>query len=387
VPDLPEPEVDGAELLAASVRFGRALHAEGLAADLSAAMDFARALTLVEIGDREVVRAAGEAIFVRRVDEIPTYRAAFERFWRRPGVAFGESPRAPMRERRGMAREEEAAGQDEEVAEDGSLARRVGYSPLEMLRHRSFERMTHAELLEAQRLIDQLGPRIALRRTRRAELHPHGRLLAPRAMLRRNLANGAEPLEWVWRRPIRRPRPIVVLVDISGSMERHARLLLRFVHALSRGPVKVEAFVFGTRLTRVTRLMRERDVDRALERVADAVEDWSGGTRIGEAFRAFNQRWARRVLPISGVVIVLSDGWDRGNADRVAEETARLQRGCYRLVWLNPLAAADSYEPLAAGMAAAYPFIDDFMPAANIAHLEELGALLGRDRHPSSQAA
>ncbi|MGH2356627.1 MAG: vWA domain-containing protein, partial [Candidatus Limnocylindria bacterium] len=349
--------------------------------------DFARALMLVDIGDREVVRAAGEAIFVRHADEIPVYRSAFERFWRRPGIAFGESPRAPRRERAAMGSEDDNALGDEAIAGEGELARRVGYSPLELLRHRSFDQMTAAELQEAQRLIDQLGVRVALRRTRRSDLHPHGRLLAPRVMLRRNLGNGAEPLEWVWRRPVRRPRSMVVLCDISGSMERHARLLLRFVHALGRGPVRVESFVFGTRLTRITRAMRERNADRALARVTELVEDWSGGTRIGDAFRAFNLRWARRVLPSSGVVIVLSDGWDRGNPALVGEETARLERSCHRLVWLNPLAAADGYQPLAAGMAAARPFVDHFLPAANLAHLEELGALLGLGDRTVGRAA
>ena len=196
-------------------------------------------------------------------------------------------------------------------------------------------------------------------------------------MFRRNIATGGQLTEWVWRRPVKAPRKIVVICDISGSMERHARLLLRFIQALSASSaVKTESFVFGTRLTRVTRLLRDRDRDRALARVAESVNDWAGGTRIGESFRDFNLHWARRTLRSSGVVIVVSDGWDRGDPALVATETARLRRNCHRLVWLNPLAGTPGYEPLAGGMRAAFPYIDDFLPAGTVASLERLGEIL-----------
>ena len=201
---------------------------------------------------------------------------------------------------------------DDESPIEGVVISPDAYSQGEVLRHRDFDRMTPSELREAERLIDLLEPRLERRRTRRYELHSHGRRLAPRAMFRRNLGTGGQLLEWVWRRPVHEPRSLVVICDISGSMERHSRLLLRFVQALSASTtVKTEAFVFGTRLTRVTRLLHDRDRDRALARVADVVNDWAGGTRIGELFREFNQRWARRTLRTSGVVIVISDGWDR----------------------------------------------------------------------------
>ena len=238
--------------------------------------------------------------------------------------------------------------------------------------------MTTSELRDAERLIDLLRPRLETRLTRRYEHHPHGRRLAPRAMFRRNLATGGDLVDWVWRRRVRRPRTIVVLCDVSGSMERHARLLLRFVQALSRASgVRTESFVFGTRLTRITHELRGRDPDLAIHRVSETVTDWSGGTRIGESLRTFNLRWARRVLRSSGVVIVVSDGWDRGDPALVGLETERLQRNCHRLIWLNPLAGADGYEPLAAGMAAAYPSVDDFLPIHNLASLERLGEVLG----------
>jgi hypothetical protein len=251
------------------------------------------------------------------------------------------------------------------------------YSHESVDRHLQFDRMTRAELADAERCIDLLAPRMELRRTRRRELHRSGRILAPRPMLRRNLKTGGDTVEWIWQRPVRRPRAIVVLCDISGSMERHARLLLRFTQALAASSVRTEAFVFGTRLTRVTRLLDDSDRDRALARAAETVTDWSGGTRIGECFREFNRHWARRVLRSSAVVVVVSDGWDRGDPALVADETARLRRSCHRLIWLNPLASAPGYQPLAAGMAAALPHVDTFVPAGTLGSLESLAVLLG----------
>ena len=385
--------VDGRRLLNEAVGFGRALRAAGLSVDLGAAIDYARSLTLVEIADREQVRAAGEAVFVRRRDDRLVYNAVFDRWWRQrrrrhagefqpPALPTeqGDDVEGESDEGLALPGEERRPGQtdesgipipslteeapDDEAPIEGVVISPDAYSQGEVLRHRDFDRMTPSELREAERLIDLLEPRLERRRTRRYELHSHGRRLAPRAMFRRNLGTGGQLLEWVWRRPVHEPRSLVVICDISGSMERHSRLLLRFVQALSASTaVKTEAFVFGTRLTRVTRLLHDRDRDRALARVADVVNDWAGGTRIGESFREFNQRWARRTLRTSGVVIVISDGWDRGDPALVATETARLRRNCHRLIWLNPLAGTPGYQPLAGGMRAAFPYIDDFLAA------------------------
>jgi len=396
--------IDGRRLLAESVGFGRALRAAGLPIDLAAAIDFARALELdgVDLGRRAVVRDTGAALFVRRRDDREVYDRVFEQFWRRRGRKLpstrlqGTTPDVEREQGEEGSAGDEADGEGHEasmtelatlgiqVATDadeggeieGTTISPDAYSKGEVQRHRDFDRMTAAELRDAERFVDLLRPRLERRRTRRFELHPHGRRLAPRAMFRQNLATG-ELTEWVWRRQLREPRQLVVLCDISGSMERHSRLLLRFVQALARtNEVRTESFVFGTRLTRVTRLMKDRDRDRALARVADSVTDWAGGTRIGESFREFNHKWARRTLRTSGVVIVVSDGWDRGDPALVAAETARLRRNCHRLVWLNPLASAPGYQPLAAGMKAAFPFIDDFLPAGTLASLERLGEVL-----------
>ncbi len=417
------PEVDGRRLLNEAVGFGRALRAAGLHIDLGAAVDYARALPLVDMGDREQVRAAGEAVFVRRRDDRPTYDAVFDRWWRQRSRRQGDFQAPPLRSPSSdeAMEGEESAGQaepqpgeqrieaspdergipipstgDEDADDDSDIEGVVvapdAYSRGEMLRHREFDRMTASELREAERLVDLLIPRLERRRTRRYELHSHGRRLAPRAMFRRNLGTGGQLMNWVWRRQIKEPRSLVVICDISGSMERHSRLLLRFVQALSAASeVRTESFVFGTRLTRVTRLLRDRDRDRALARVAEAVNDWAGGTRIGESFRSFNQGWARRTLRTSGVVIVVSDGWDRGDPALVAAETARLRRNCHRLIWLNPLAGTPGYQPLAGGMRAAYPYIDDFLPAGTVASLERLGEILGgvrsADTRRGSEAA
>jgi len=401
-------QVDGQLLLGRAVGFGRALRKAGLGVDLAAAIDFARSLDIIDIGDRDQVKAAGAAVFVRRKDEREPYEITFERYWRNrlelnpdrllddewselvPAEGEIEGENLPLQGDERMERGEDQTGipipaeheeSDEAGEADALTIAPDAYSKLEALRHREFDRMTPAELRDAERLVDLLVPRLERRRTRRYELHPHGRRLAPRAMFRRNLSTGGEILEWVWRRPVRRPRPLVVICDISGSMERHSRLLLRFVQALSASSaVRTESFVFGTRLTRVTRLLRDRDRDRALTRVADSVTDWAGGTRIGESFHEFNIRWARRSLRTSGVVIVVSDGWDRGDPALVAVETARLRRNCHRLIWLNPLAGTAGYQPLAAGMRAAFPYIDDFLAAGTIASLERLGEVLAGAR-------
>jgi uncharacterized protein with von Willebrand factor type A (vWA) domain len=187
------------------------------------------------------------------------------------------------------------------------------------------------------------------------------------------LRYGGVPLELTWREVRTRQRPLVVLCDISGSMDRYSRILLQFVHTISDGLRDVETFVFGTRLTRITRLLREKDIDDAIAAVGKQVVDWSGGTRIGEAIKDFNYLWGRRVLGRGAVVMLISDGWDRGDAKLLSREMSRLQRSCHRLIWLNPLLGSPGYQPLTQGMQAALPHVDDFLPVHNLASLEQLG--------------
>lgn len=391
--------VSGPVFLRNVLDFGRELRREGMTADLAAVLDYARALELVDIGDREEVRAAGSALFVRKHDDLEPYDRAFARFWRRrrpmvPTIDMpnlvpqdetpvdGQSREGPTRAGDPLAPD---AMPDAGDADEGPEALGVSpdsWSASESLRHKTFERMTPMEMREAERAIDLMTPSLPVRRTRRWELGRRGPLLAPRQMLRENLGSGGDLVEWVWRRPRKRPRSVVLLCDISGSMERHSRLLLRFGHAMARSGVKMEAFAFGTRLTRITPMLKRRDPDAALNSVSEAVGDWSGGTRIGNSFREFNQLWARRVLRSSGIVIVVSDGWDRGDPKLVGTETERLRRNSHLLVWLNPLAGSSGYRPLAQGMAAAYPHIDRFLPCHDLSSLEDLAGMLSRDAFP-----
>mgnify|MGYP001824393546 FL=1 len=401
--------VSGGSFFWNALLFTRALRAQGITTDLGAAIDYSRALTLIDIGDREQVRAAGSAIFVRRRDEVPVYDEVFARFWQRYELAI-DAPELELSAEAGAGDHEQLAqaGAGEEgveaiegaTAAEGAEADADGaplededaasrsWSERERLMHKPFDRMSPDELRDAERLVDQVRPRLEMRRARRQELHRHGRLVAARQMFRANVQHGGDLVEWIWRRPAMRPRSITIICDISGSMERHSRLLMRFAMALHRlSNVRTEAFVFGTHLSRVTHELTGRDPDVALDRVTAAVTDWSGGTRIGESLRQFNADWARRTLRSSGVVIVVSDGWDRGDPGLVRREMARLQRSCHRLIWLDPLAGSEYYQPLAGGMAAAYPFIDDLVAVHDLASLFRLGELLAemaehRSRRP-----
>jgi uncharacterized protein with von Willebrand factor type A (vWA) domain len=218
--------------------------------------------------------------------------------------------------------------------------------------------------------------KIEQRPNRRRRPERSGRTLDMRRTLRQNMRYGGEMLTLAWRETQREPRPLVVICDISGSMERYSRILLQFVHAVSSGLGDVECFVFGTRLTRITRQLRHKDIDDSIDAVTKHVRDWSGGTRIGDAVKEFNYRWGRRVLGRGPVVLLISDGWDRGDPATLSHEMDRLQRSCHRLIWLNPLLGSPGYEPLTLGMQAALPFVDDFLPVHNLVSLEQLGQRL-----------
>ncbi len=258
------------------------------------------------------------------------------------------------------------------------------YSSLEVLRQKNFEEFTREELREARRLMAALDWQLGERQTRRKRPARHGAQIDFTRVLRRNLKYGAELVQLPERERRSKPRPLVVLADVSGSMERYTRMVLHLLHALSHEVARVEVFTFGTRLTRITPDLKRRDVDASLARVAQHVPDWSGGTRIGETLKTFNFKWARRVLRAGAVVLVISDGWDRGDLSLLQREMARLQRSCFRLIWLNPLLGAPSFEPRAQGLQVALPYVDDLLPVHNLASLEMLVAKLStlRDTRP-----
>jgi uncharacterized protein with von Willebrand factor type A (vWA) domain len=248
----------------------------------------------------------------------------------------------------------------------------VTYSDNQVLRRKDFSDMTGDELAAVKEMMATLIWQLGQRRTRRK--HPGmGQFVDLRRTVRKNLRYGGEILNWATREHKYKPRPLVVIADVSGSMERYTRLLLHFIYGLTMGLHQpVESFVFSTQLTRITRQLHSKDIDHALREVSLSVNDWSGGTRIGDTLKDFNYHWARRVLGRGAIVLLISDGWDRGDVKLLADEMARLQRSAHRLIWLNPLLGSPDYEPLTRGMQAALPYIDDFLPVHNLASLEDL---------------
>ena len=375
------PEVD---LLPRLGAFARLLHDAGLEAGPRRLTDATRALGHIDLKRHDDFRNALRAVFVSRKEDIPTFEAAFDIFWAPPdprasaGVIPGRSRPLPLSPERAQvwasALGLNASQMDRERDPKEFPASSSGYSAEELLRHKDFEEMTWEETEQVRRLLEQAPWRVAERRTRRLRPSRAGRIDLRRSA-RQAIRSSGELMTLFRRKPRVRRRPLVLICDVSGSMERYSRLLMIFAHAIARRE-DVEAFVFSTRLTRITRLLRHRDLDRALDSVSKGVHDFSGGTRIGDALGDFNRRWARRVLGHGAVVIVVSDGWDRGDPARLVAELVHLRRSSHRLIWLNPLLGSEGYEPLTRGMAAALPHCDDFLAAHNVAALEDLGVLL-----------
>lgn len=346
--------------------------------------DATRALGYVDLTQQNDFRSALRSVFVSRKEDIPTFEAAFDIFWAPPdprvtaGMIPGRSRSLPLSPERakawaaalGMNR----SALDREQETRDYAASSSGYSAEELLRHKDFDAMTWQETEQVRRLLAQSPWRVAERRTRRLRPAHAGRIDLRRSA-RHAIRSSGELMRLFHRRPQVRRRPVVLICDVSGSMERYSRLLMIFAHAISRRE-DLEAFVFSTRLTRITRLLRQRDLDRALDSVSKGVHDFSGGTRIGDALGDFNRRWARRVLGHGAVVIIVSDGWDRGDPEHLTAELKHLRRSAHRLIWLNPLLGSEGYQPLTRGMAAALPHCDDFLAAHNVQALEDLGRLL-----------
>jgi hypothetical protein len=352
-------------------------------------IDLARALEHVSIGNRGEFHDAARCLLVRHKEDLPLFEEAFAAFWRKPSEGETALDLSALGERRRFRRPRfeppplpgraPAAGDrksDGDAAEPPVMQPTLTWSAREVLRHKDFAELTEEELAELERMIAALVWRPAERPSRRRRPGTGG-LADLRRTLRRSLRHGGEILRWEEREPAVKPRPLVVLADISGSMERYTRLLLFFLYGLAQGlDRRVEAFLFGTRLTRITRELAGRDPRRAIAEVSRAVPDWSGGTRIGESLKSFNFRWGRRVLGGGAVVLVVSDGWDRGDTELLAVEMARLQRSSHRLIWLNPLLGCPDYEPLTRGIQTALPYVDDFLPVHNLASLEDLARRL-----------
>jgi hypothetical protein len=258
-------------------------------------------------------------------------------------------------------------------APEVDLADKAGsFSAVEILQSKDFSRLTPGELETIKRLIQTMRWRVSLRQTRRHIPDRQGSQLNMRRVMRSCVKHGGVPLRLSWKSRKYKVRPVVILADISGSMEKYTRLLLQFAYSVSRGLGQVECFVFGTRLTRITPQLRTKNIDRAIGEVAEAVFDWSGGTRIGESLAVFNREWSKRVLRRGAIVLIISDGWERGDVSTLRQEMRYLQHRCHRLIWLNPLLGQATYRPMVEGMAAALPFVDDFLPIHNLQSLEAL---------------
>jgi uncharacterized protein len=367
------------------LQFASLLRRSGMEVHTGRAMDAVTALEWVGVRSRADVRATLRALLVHRHSDLARFDRAFDLFWQVHGenagglplFSLGEGPRLVSRALPELPVLLEGA---DGTPSASAVRLAVGvYSAVDVSRTKDFADFTPEEMTRAEALLGRLGWHLGVRRTHRWTPAARG-TIDFRQVLRRNIKHGGELVELPRRARQQKPRPIIVLADISGSMERYSRMLLHFVCGLSRGTRRVESFLFATRLTRVTREAGDQGPAGAVERLSRAAHDWGGGTRIGEALRAFNIGWARRVMRNGPVVIVISDGWDRGDPALLVREIARVRRSCRRLVWLNPLLGSATYEPLTRGMQAALPYVDDFLPAHNLSSLEQLAAHLSNGR-------
>ena len=394
----PRPDPPG-RLAANLLHFARTLRAAGLPVGSGAVLDALRAVEAVGLARRDDFYWTLHAVFVRRADQRPLFDEAFHVFWRNPCLlervtslllpTVQTPPRGdakPLSRRLSEALFAGAGGEPrtKEDEEELELDARLTWSDREVLRSRDFEQMSAAELAAAKTAIARLRFAVPPAPTRRFRPHPHGSHVDMRSTFRRSLRHGAGEVLLIRRRRLRKPAPIVVLCDISGSMSRYSRVLLHFAHALARDRTRVFSFVFGTRLTNVTRQLRDRDVDAALDRASEAVEDWSGGTRIGQCLDRFNREWSRRVCGQGAVVLFISDGLDRDAGEGLEPQMERLRKSCRRLVWLNPLLRYEGFEPKAAGIRALLPHVDELRPVHNLESLENLAeAFLATPHRPA----
>jgi uncharacterized protein with von Willebrand factor type A (vWA) domain len=411
----------GERLLYRLTEFGRLLWEAGLNIGPRKLLDLAETLDDIDLTNKDDFYYTLKCCLLTRHEQEPVFDQLYHYYWfvrdnpnqKKPDkngtVKREERPlRLPPSERKRLAehlntpeqrkdmrtemREAERRTQkdryDDDEEDDTGDPQGTAYSAIEMLRKKDFENYSWDEMQEAKRLMAAMRWNLGMRPTRRKTPARKGSYPDMRRLVRRNLKYGAEMIELTWREIKRKPRPLVIICDISGSMSLYSRLLLHFIHTISNGLMNVEAFVFGTRLTRITRQLKKRDVDDAVRDVSKAVQDWSGGTRIGDAIHEFNHRWSRRVLGHGAVVLIISDGWDRGDAGMLQAEMDRLQHSCHRLIWLNPLLGSPDYRPLTIGMKTALPFIDNFLPAHNLDSLISLGNILASidDSRPARDA-
>ncbi|GGC65874.1 VWA domain-containing protein [Siccirubricoccus deserti] len=391
----------GAALAANILAFGRLLRRAGVPVGSTEGLAAMEALSLVDIGDRRQVHAALRAVMVRRREHFPVFDQAFLLFWRDPEAGrnaaamalmdgMKEQAKPPPGSRRlaeAMAPQRPPRPPPQPPEERPPVDVAMTVSERERLQTMDFEAMSAAEIAAAKSEIRKLVLSLDARPTRRFRPDPLGPSVDLRGTIRASLHQGGEILSLERRRRVTRPPPLVALCDISGSMSRYAQVLLHFLHAVTNDRDRVHSFLFGTRLTNVTRQLRHRDAEVAFELVSHIVPDWSGGTRIGESLELFNKQWSRRVLGQGAVVLLITDGLDREGAKGLAEATARLRRSCRRLMWLNPLLRYAGFQPRSQGIRAMLPHVDEFRPVHNLESLRALVATLSGPQQVRRMAA
>ena len=373
------------------MHFARLLRGAGLRVGPDRVIDCVRALEIAGTDRRDDWYWTMSAVLLSREEQRPVFDQAFRLFWRDPKLTekmmqlllpktYGRTPKPEEQQSQRLTDALFGQKKPEEQPEEQKVEMdaRLTFSSREVLQRMDFDTMSAAELAEAKKMIRQLRLPLPLIRTRRHAPDLRGRRVHLRATLRESLREGGDVIPLVRSKPVQIHPPLVVLCDISGSMNPYARMFLHFLHALTNDRDRVHTFVFGTRLTNVTRQLRHRDVDVAMTRVADAIKDWSGGTRIGVCLREFNWRWARRLLGQNACVLLVSAGLDREAGEGLAEEMERLSKSCRFLVWLNPLLRYDKFEAKPAGVRAMLPHVDLFLPVHNLKSLVDLAHTLRR---------
>ena len=374
--------------------FARALRAAGIPVGPGAVLDALEAVQAAGVGTREDFYWTLHAVFVKRHEHSVLFDQAFRIFFRRRGyidqmlaMMLPQAPgRAPQPPQPGATRVHEAlfSGLDDKLKKEREveLDARMTVSDREVLQHKDFAQMTSAEIAAAKEAMKRLVLPLAEVRTRRLGPHPRGHLIDIRRTLRASMKGGGDFIDLRFIGPKTKPPPLVALLDISGSMSQYSRIFLHFLHALTDARKRVSTFLFGTRLTNVTRALRERDPDDALAACSANVPDWSGGTRIASSLRAFNKLWARRVLTQGAIVLLITDGLERDADDTLAFEIDRLHRSCRRLVWLNPLLRFEGFEARARGIRTMLPHVDEFRPIHNLEFDGLPGGGAGARRRP-----
>jgi uncharacterized protein with von Willebrand factor type A (vWA) domain len=383
----------GGELVPNLMYFARALRAAGLPIGPGKVLDAIHAVRVVGVVDRRDFYWTLHAVFVNRFDQRELFDQAFHVFWRNPRIlermmALVLPAVVPPQQARAKALSQrlvdalypraDARRNAEGAPPHLDFGATLSWSDQERLQHKDFETMSAHELVQAKAAVHAMRLPVMRVRSRRFRTHHHGARIDMRKTLRAALRAGASTIPLVRKRLCEHLPPMVLLCDISGSMSQYSRILLHFAHAVTNNRGHVSTFLFGTRLTNISRYLRERDVDLALDKVSNVVEDWDGGTRIGRCLHDFNRYWSRRVLAQGAIVLLVTDGLDRDAGEGLQREMERLHKSCRRLIWLNPLLRYEHFQPIALGMKAILPHVDDFRSIHNLDSLTDLVAALNR---------